>query len=300
MNYKDVIDFAIADLDDFFDESHTSHITAETTTKRMMSATGIDEGRKLLVEKYLADTDICSLEQILLCLLVAGHEMCHLMNNHNKRSEWQAPERKALEMWADFFGTRVAFCLITHGERVKGVIASTLGPLTSPNSLPREFFQEHLLTTCGNALDLMYAQFSEAKKSDRYPSASERMLTIMAGTLSFFYREFGRVDEDWTFYVLRHVAFGRSWFVKGAEELKDYKMDDSQFSLINNVHKDIAGIHASISPGLRPAYERLIGTGYRNTEKGRRLAAKALDLEFSKWRTKFGPETQRFLKGKYR
>lgn len=299
MNYKNIVDLAIEDLDDFFEKNHTSKITAETTTRRMMSASGIDHDRKLLVEKYLAGTNVETLEQVLLCLLLAGHEMCHLMNNHNKRSDWKAVERKALEMWADFFGARVTFCLITHGQRTQSVIAATLGPLATAQSLPGSLFQERLLNAFGNVLDIVFAQFLSSKKSEKYPSASERMLTIAAGVSSYFYREFGRLDEKWTFFVYQKIAFGRFWFANGAAEIRGHEIDEGIFQLINEVHKDISGVRASISPGLRPEYEKLIGTGYRNTEKGRRLAAKAMQLEFSKWETSFGRETQVFLQEKY-
>lgn len=296
MNYKDIVDFAIADLDGFFDSNHTSQITAETTTRRMMSASGIDDGRKLLVEKFLADTNVETLEQVLLCLLLAGHEMCHLMNNHNKRSDWKATERKALEMWADFFGARVTFCLIAHGQRTQSVIAAALGPLATSRSLPRSMSQERLLNAFGNVLDTVFLQLVKAPKSERYPSASERMLTIVAGVISYFYREFGKLDENWTLFIHQKIAFGRPWFTNSAAEMHGQEIDERIFPLINEMHKDISGIRASISPGLRPEYEKLIGTGYRNTERGRRRAAKAMQQEFSKWETVFGPEMQAFLK----
>lgn len=299
MNYKDIVDLAIADLDEFFDSNHTSQITAETTTRRMISASGIDDGRKLLVERFLADTNVETLEQVLLCLLLTGHEMCHLMNNHNKRSDWKATERKALEMWADFFGARVTFCLLTHGKKTQSVIAAALGPLATAHSLPSGFSQERLLNAFGNVLDIVFAQFIKAQKSEKYPSASERMLTITAGVNSYFYREFGRLDENWTLFIYQKIAFGRPWFANSATEMQGQEMDEGIFMLINKVHKDISGVRASISPGLRPEYEKLIGTGYRNTERGRRLAAKAMQQEFSKWETDFGRETQAFLKDRY-
>lgn len=221
------------------------------------------------------------------------------MNNHNKRRNWKERERKALEMWADFFGARVTFCLITHGQRVRSIIAATLGPLATAHSLPRSLIQERLLNSFGKVLNIVFSQFRSSPKSEKYPSASERMLTITAGVSSYFYREFGRLDENWTFFVYQNIAFAHSWFANSAAEMQGQEIDENIFTLINDLHIDISDTRASISPGLRPEYERLIGTGYKNTEKGRRLAAKAMQREFSEWKTSFGRETQAFLQDKW-
>lgn len=299
MNYKDIVDLAIADLDEFFDDKHSSKITAETTNRRLMSASGIDDGRKLLIEHYLANTEVDTLEDVLLCLILVGHEACHLMNNHNKQKDWAPSQRKALEAWADFYGARVTFTLITHGRRIQEVIATIQGPLASVNSLKNVFSQERLLIAFGNSLDSIYMQFSSAMPSKNYPSPSERLLIIMAGVSSFFYREFGEMNENWTFYLYSKIAFERSWFRQSSNDMTGKDFDYSLPVAINEIHKGIAGLSASISPGLRPEYEKLIGTGYKNTEKGRRRAAKAMALEFSKWKTEFGPEMQRVINSEY-
>jgi hypothetical protein len=295
VNYRDVIKLAVEDLDDFFDDEHSSQISAATTERRLMSATGFDGGRTLLIERFLAETPIASLEDVLRCLIMASHEICHLMNNHTLRQSPQPSARRALEMWADFFGARVAFTLITHGTRTRDLILRHHGPVASIKALPKLVAQERVLKACGNALDLIYPLFKLAPITKNYPTPEERMLTIVAGVTSFFYREFGELNERWTLYVYQHLAFGRAWFTECSHQMSGKSPDLEQFAKINSIHKEIAGVRASISPGLRPEYERLIGTGYRRSEKERKRAAKSMALEFSRWKTDFGSEMQEFL-----
>ena len=62
-----------------------------------------------------------------LILIVLGHEAAHYLNRHNEHEDQSPVETRALEMWADFFGMKLALVAMTFGENLKNISAALPG-----------------------------------------------------------------------------------------------------------------------------------------------------------------------------
>ena len=51
-------------------------------------------------------------------LLIISHEIAHVVHQHNDETDQPRDDFHALEMWADFYGSKVMMCLLTFGARI--------------------------------------------------------------------------------------------------------------------------------------------------------------------------------------
>lgn len=108
------------------------------------------------------------------------------------------------------------------------------------------------------------------------------MGTYTAGVSSFFYRLFGSVSENWTFYVYRRLLFLTRLIeiYDGGSTIEP----DSFFERTREIHVNLKGENnVFISSGLQQKYWNLIGTGYIDEPHHRELVKAKLKKEFDEW-----------------
>ncbi|GLK61036.1 MULTISPECIES: hypothetical protein [Azotobacter] len=209
-----------------------------------------------------SDSEIMNHRDLFYCLIIASHELAHWTNAHTKHSDKDDLDSKAIETWADFFGTRLLFTGITYGARLQEIILKLRTPVFDISA------QHALLEAYGNALRCVYENvFKRADASSKYPSPNERVRICGAGVTSFFYRLFGKMHQGMSIFSLKKTIlepFGDLDFFK----------DDIGWEEVSEISRRTIDIHLKlkqgrplITPGIRQEYNQLIGTHYLGHEE---------------------------------
>lgn len=206
-----------------------------------------------------ADSAVNDHSDLFYCLIIAGHELAHWANAHTKHLDKDDLDSKAIEMWADFFGTRLMFTGVARCTKVKEIITGRLRTpafeAVGPDSLLPEY---------GRALRRVYDNvFVPAGISPQYPSPNERAHICAAGVTSFFYRHLGQMHQGRTIVALRSVLLEP---FKDLLDLfqQDVTADDSDELRFRNIeiHLRLKQGKSLITPGIRPEFNQLVGTHY--------------------------------------
>lgn len=222
-------------------------------------------GKPTLQFSYrFADSVVNDHSDLFYCLIIAGHELAHWANAHTKHLDKDDLDSKAIEMWADFFGTRLVFSAVARCTKVKEIITGRLRTpafdVVGPDALLPEY---------GRALRRVYnTVFVPAGVSPKYPSPKERVHICAAGVTSFFYRHLGQMHQGRTIVALRSVLLEP---FKDLLDLfqQDAAADDSDELAFRNIeiHLGLKQGRALITPGIRPEFNQLAGTHYLGHEE---------------------------------
>lgn len=281
--YEAVIDAAMTDFEGFFYQESGFKIKYKFVDGNFFAKiSGNTNGETILFSKYLADQKIFSIDDIMFCLIIIGHELAHYVNKHNSHKDTSNLNSVAIETWAEFFGARIMFTLITKGSAMFGKIENIIAvPFAKP--APAWMRQDILLKACGRALRRAYdSLYKQTDGSAKYPNSSIRVLTFIAGISSFFARLFGGMKEDWTLYVYKRVLFD-NLLADATHNLAIDVEDESSFQRIVDIHIKIKGRQKFISLGLRAEHQNLIATNYSDNAQERDRRKAYFREEFKRW-----------------
>lgn len=282
--YEQVIKAVIEDFENLFSPDSGFKVNYKVESGNFLAkVSGNSKGDTLLFSKLLANQEVNSIDDIMFCLIIVGHELAHYVNRHNSHADESKLDSVAIEAWADFFGARIMFTLITHGALLQKKIANIMAiPFAKPMPVgPR---QDLLLKACGRALLNAYESlYKQSDGNTKYPKSSIRVRTFVAGISSFFFRLFGSMREDWTIYVYKLVFLDTN-LASITHDFTIYEEPDSLIERTLEIHKKIKGDEQFISLGLKQNYLDLVGTNYvDNKEERNRLMVNFRD-EFKKWK----------------
>lgn len=216
----------------------------------------------ILISTDLADCEVDSLERMMFILFVLGHEAAHLLNVHGGYQDESNDDTKALEVWADFFGTKVAIVVMTIGERIQDMVTA----------LPGGKETGARVEAIGAAIGLLGTTYFETG-SNRYEPAPVRVATCVAGVMS-------ALDTFWSLNgIPRSVARSISLQLRLYQSPAMREMlsrvgeaegpDRGQFPTIRRIHQQIQGDKAAIATGMREIPAAWLRTNYEGSEQER-------------------------------
>lgn len=176
---RDVVEAFKLDVEAFFKVKHGFELRIETAGFSP-KCKGSGSDLRIQLPMDMLEKPVESLTDLALLLLVLGHETAHYLHRHNEHSDESALEYRALETWADYFGTKVAMIVMTIGENTLRRFGTFTGAKNSGNRL--DALASALATLSGSYFNTT---------SPNYPSANERVSTCISGMLSFFEVQFG-------------------------------------------------------------------------------------------------------------
>ncbi len=222
----------------------------------------------IAVSQDLADCDVDTLETMMFLLLVLGHEAAHLLNVHGGHRDESHRETKALESWADFFGTKVALVAVTLGERVQALVTS----------LPGGGDTARRLDAVGNAIGRLASTYFDTDDS-RYEPAPIRALNCVAGvvsTINTYFMLKGR-DRDVELLVHLQVRLFRAPELKPhMERIAAAEPDYTQVTTITRIHQLLQGTREAITEGMRPIPAQWLRTNYEGSAEDK--ASRATEM----------------------
>lgn len=227
----------------------------------------------IAVSEDLASFEVESLESLMFLLLVLGHEAAHLLNVHGGYRDQSNEETKALEVWADFFGTKVAMVVMTIGDKVQDMVSS----------LPGGDKTGTRLDAIGEAIGLLATTYFETNDG-RYEPAPVRVATCLAGVMSAldtFWRLNG-IDRDVERSISLQLRLYQAPSMKAMlARVGAAAPDRGQIPAIRRIHQIIQGDRPSITVGMQPLPAEWLRTNYEGSEE-ERVARAEVELELLK------------------
>ena len=138
-------------------------------------------GSYIALPHELAAREIGGTEELFGYLLMLGHEIAHLIHRHEFRANAQSVEEfRCLEIWADWYGAKVATALINGGPRTHALAGS-------PSF---ELFVDQMAAGVDFLVERVY------REHEKYPSPLERAGLTANGVLSYLSAWLGYLKPD--------------------------------------------------------------------------------------------------------
>lgn len=211
---------------------------------------------RIVLPHETATDPIENAERLFFHLLIIGHEIAHLVHRHMDGLRDQSDEDYySLELWADFYGAKVAMALATYGSKTHQVVRRFF-----PNG---ELFDA--LDSIGDAAELLVR--TVYRKNRRYPHPLLRVGLLSNGVTSFLRHDLGaRFDP-----ILHFSVFKRVYASPAVRELMLFEPESAAFDAgpIHRAmrwHRDKQGARVAITPGFRRGVLELLHTTFNQTE----------------------------------
>jgi hypothetical protein len=210
-----------------------------------------------VIPREMAEDRIDTPDRLLFHLLMLGHEIAHLVHRHLDGASDQSDEDyRSLELWADFYGAKVAMTLLTYGEQL--------------HQIARRFWPDgdmhKLLSNIGDAVGLLVTKvYREHKK---YPSRLERAGLASNGVLSFVRNYYGRTF-DLRFYYSVPVRVLANPAVKALIPSNGggTHFADEPVKRAAKWHRTTQGTASALTPGLLPHVIKYLHTDFDWTDE---------------------------------
>jgi len=288
MRGQDFIESAISDFESFYVNGFK--IQREYLLGIGLKISGSNEQQKLTIPIDFADMELETDELKFYALLLIGHELSHYINKHNYHIDNSDTETKALEMWADFFGSVIAMSIFILGEKTKSLFS--FNPFIN---------KEKGLKTIIDSYEYIYPVFKNTDNSDKYEHSSERLITLQSGIVSFLVRyEIAKkiLDNDTNDLAGVYFKYSKAWALEFAKltftspslmeiveirddlSKKDLKRLEERKNIVNKIHIKLMNNNLEITSGIHPQLRWILGTDYIRPDieyKSRKHAEKLAD-----------------------
>ncbi len=247
------------DFEAFFEPGEAAHVNIVVGAVGAPTIRSIKDAVVILLPKDMADQVVDTPETMFFHLFALGHEIAHLVHQHLHGASGQPIEDyRGLEMWADFYGAKVAMALMTYG--------STIHHLTVA-FYPEEKNQAARLKDIGAALGRL-ADTWYGGASPRYASRLVRVGLGYNGIMSFLRSDLGPGVEK-PFYEAVFLAIYRSEALLKHVVIEDHlaTVDEDPIRRSARWHREMQGDTAALTPGFRPKLLKILHTTFDQTDE---------------------------------
>lgn len=247
------------DFEAFFEPGQAPHVNVVVGTVGAPTIRAIKDAVVILLPKDMADQVVDSPMTMFLHLFALGHEIAHLVHQHLHGASGQPIEDyRGLEMWADFYGAKVAMALVTYG--------GTIHRLTA-DFYPGETNKFTCLKDVGDALGRL-AETWYADPSPRYASRLVRVGLAYNGIMSFLRHHLGPEFENHLYESVFRVIYRSDTLAKFVIlEGDSVTVDEEPIHRSALWHRDMQGDAAALTPGFRPELLNILHTTFDQTEE---------------------------------
>lgn len=235
-----------------FDDA-TIKVGTETTISEPVSKSYFGAAPTIIIPSaYVARSEeIPNLYEIdtgkLFLLLVACHELAHLLYYHHDQSIINTSSRmSATELWADFYGAIIFFYLAYSNQEL---IFSIL--------LSQHQSEGNLLATYGCVVEILIPILDSAQNSENYPVTAERIRAMIVGPLSFFGRVKIYTSEEEKIRAMRKI-YGDTGLMEFSLKSDFNPQNMDLLQSCRESHLALMESEYSILPKMRPEVRALI------------------------------------------
>lgn len=245
------------DVEDFFHGDSNFKLNIVEEGLNPPRCKGLGPNARIILPTSYSEKEIDTYEEMVLMVVILGHEAAHFLNRHNEHADESSLETQAIEMWADYYGVKLALVAITFGKNTQR-LAELLMLETSMRSRIKSF--SSAFATLANTY------FSISHPS--YPPATVRVSTCIAGLLSFFEKIFAHQavergdSKEYVNSLNPETIVARAiniqqWIYENSELLRLHKepstheLNREQIRLISKVHREIQSHQATLFEGMK-------------------------------------------------
>lgn len=249
---RDVVLAAKADLTGFFLPNANFEVRTRDGIKHALKGSGSDA--YVQFDTLMLGAPVNDLETFLFVMLVFGHEATHYLHRHNDQSQSQEEtnlDARSMEIWADFYGTKMALTLVTFGRECMAIYGQLSGCLHK---------REHI-RAMGSAIGRLGETYF-AMPSDVHEDCVTRVGHCAAGVTSFFDGYYGdqNVKRSLEFMVLLYDNTAMKHLMSQAGD--SYMTDTAPIDRIAHIHQQIQGTARAITEGMHPLAAWFLSTDY--------------------------------------
>lgn len=269
------------DVEDFFpsDSNFTLNIVEEGWNPPRCK--GVGANARIVLPTSYSEKRVDTYEEMVLMVVVLGHEAAHFLNRHNEYTDESSLETQAVEMWADYYGVKLALVAFTFGKNMQS-LAESLRVEASMR------FRINSFSSAFSTLASTYFSISHPS----YPPATVRVATCIAGLLSFFEKIFSfqalqRGDaNEYAISLKPETVVQRAiciqmWIYENSELLRLHKepstltLNREQIRLISKIHRKIQSQQEAFFKGMKEVPAHWLNLGFDTPEEEQIINANA-------------------------
>jgi hypothetical protein len=135
----------------------------------------------------------------------------------------------------------------------------------SPKIYP-SLTQSSVSEALGEAIGKIYRTIYLQNKSKKYPSPEYRLMSTMAGCLSFFYKLHKGLPEKWIMWFLA-TLLKRSDVSFSLISNKTYTEAEDIINRINEIHRNLQEEHLLMNVGMKPLYGYFLVSNFQQSQE---------------------------------
>lgn len=288
MLFRDFLENSIEDFRGFFyDQLDFKIKIIEKSSNMHIGVRGAGDEKKICISKDMANFEINDPIDYMMALMIVGHEIAHCLCEHNKFQGNESIESRAIEGYADYFGARITYSLLNFGRYNFKEFLKMYGgvPFSSKSELFHWMSRYEIFRITGLSLkklnDLFY---QSANGTNKYPGSETRIITFIAGVVSFFFRYHGNVSQD-NFLKIFCTIWDSGGFVASQS-----KSSTDHIEKIGEIHSAIQNGNKKITSGITDKYSNLLSTEFDSSNNSKRRRVEGFIQMFSKWDDEFSKD----------
>ncbi len=235
--YKKLINNIFSDFKDFFiTKKHAQFIKYRIIEDMSLPMKVYRTGSKSYIAisssiKYLEINEDSSKIYV---LFMIGHELAHLVNRHLEYNDKNNFDSQTLEMWADYFGTKISMSILQNGTKFNKMLTCNFKNANSG----LEIIFDALIMLNNNI-------YKNTNSSSKYLNSNERISTVIAAIAAFLTRKEMIVNRKLS--QKEHADIGCGWGMAVNRKFYELGMFDKLFDTrIKNDEIDISLITKNV------------------------------------------------------
>lgn len=254
---KSLLDAVVIDVRTFYAARSDFEIKVEYRG-HIPTCRGVGATTRICLPPEFQTLEISTADDLHFWLIVLGHEIAHYLNRHNDfnvGAEESALETKAIEDWADFFGTKLMMSIITFGFLIAPFYAC----------YPENTRYETRLGSLANAFTKLAGSFYDTA-STRYSTRGLRIGNCVAAICSFLDKYNGSMNVARSFGVMRRIYLSSG--LQSIVQTEPMRFPENADEMVK-IHQSIQGTAPAITEGLNPSLLPFISTSFLTTPQER-------------------------------
>lgn len=223
----------------------------------------------IAISQDISELDLKSDVNKLLVLFMIGHELAHLVNKHLYYQETKNLDTKTIEMWADFFGAKIAMSIFQDGVKFNSMLELNYKDINIG------------IEALSNVLKNLYTKvYENTNFSKKYLNSHNRFSSTVGGIVAFLTRK--EMVLSRRFSNEEHADVGFNWGIAFNNKLVDLGLMNELFEKDNTIigskedeiklhdlAKNVFKIHNKIKSdshklikGLNPLHDYILCSSY--------------------------------------
>lgn len=199
--YKKLVENIFSDFKDFFiAEKYAQFIKYRFIDEMSAPMKVYRTGSKsyIAISSDIKDLEIDEDASKIYILFMIGHELAHLANKHLEYNDKNNFDSQTLEMWADYFGTKISMSILQNGNKFNKMLKANFNNV----NIGLEIIFNALFKLNNNL-------YINTNVSNRYLSSNERISTVIAAIIGFLTRK--DMIVKFKFSEEEHAHIGYRW-----------------------------------------------------------------------------------------